>query len=238
MTDYLIASCVFTSEFPELSLRIREYACSHWGMKIVRCCSPKYKLTHFTERMPEGPLRDSWTGLPDTAAFGEGDVVYSLCHNCLNIIEETVSEARVRSVWERIDEDPDFEYPDMTGTVATLQDCWRSRERTAEQDAVRRILDRMNVEWREAEENRGSTEFCGNSLYRPQPPRNPKVAPKHYLYGAEGKFVPHTAEEQERIMEEYCSRFETEKVICYCHYCLEGLLLGKKDAVHLAELLF
>ena len=39
-------------------------------------------------------------------------------------------------------------------------------------------------------------------------------------------------------MREYCSRFETEKVICYCHYCLEDLLLGKKDAVHLAELLF
>ena len=238
MTEYLIASCVFTSRFPELSKRIREYARTHWRMEIVRCCTPRYKLTEFTEKMPAGPLREPWAGLPDTARFGAGDIVYSLCHNCLNIIEETVPEAEVRSVWERIDRDSDFRFPDMSGTVATVQDCWRSKDRREEQDAVRRILDRMNIEWAETEENRESTGFCGNSLYRPQPPRNPKIAPKHYLADAKGLFEPHTAEEQERIMEDYCSRFTTETVICYCHYCLEGLLLGKKKAVHLAELLF
>ena len=42
--------------------------------------------------------------------------------------------------------------------------------------------------------------FCGNSLYRPQPPRNPKLAPKHYVDGAAGKFILRSKEEQEQLM--------------------------------------
>ena len=39
-------------------------------------------------------------------------------------------------------------------------------------------------------------------------------------------------------MVEHCRRYETDTVVCYCHYCLEGLLCGGKDGRHLAELLF
>lgn len=96
----------------------------------------------------------------------------------------------------------------------------------------------MNIEIVELEKNRDLTEFCGASLYRAQPPRNPKLAPKHYVDGAAGKFVPHTAQEQEEIMKQYCEQFVTDRVVCYCHYCLEGLKMGGAEACHLAELLF
>lgn len=39
-------------------------------------------------------------------------------------------------------------------------------------------------------------------------------------------------------MKEYCKRYKTDTVVCYCHYCLEGLLAGVKNGIHLAELLF
>ncbi len=81
-------------------------------------------------------------------------------------------------------------------------------------------------------------DFCGASLYRSQPPRNPKLAPGKYVDGAIGLFVPHSPGEQEQIMEDYCRRFGSDKVICYCHYCLEGLLMGGTDAVHLTQMLF
>ena len=42
--NYYIASCVFTSQFPELSLQIRDYIKSRWNFNIVRCCVPKYKI--------------------------------------------------------------------------------------------------------------------------------------------------------------------------------------------------
>ena len=82
---FFIASCIFTSKFPELSLKIQEYVKEKHGAKIVRCCTPKYKIKEFEDAM-SGKCADVWKSLPDSATFTEGDVVYSLCHNCTNII--------------------------------------------------------------------------------------------------------------------------------------------------------
>ncbi len=235
---YYIASCVFTSQFPELSLRIQDYIRSRFGYDIVRCCVPKYKLEDFASRMPEGELREKWVSLPDSGAFEAGDKVYSLCHNCNNIIDEMHPGTDVYSLWELIDSDPDFPFPDYTGLTVTVQDCWRSRDRKGEQAAVRSLLNKMHISYEELDERGENTRFCGKSLYRPQPPRNPKLAPKHYVEGAEGLFVPHTEEEQVQIMQDYCKCFKTDTVVCYCHYCLEGLKAGGKDGRHLAHLLF
>ena len=57
MTRYYIASCVFTSRFPKLSLRIHKFVKERYGLQVVRCCVPKYKIKDFEERMPEGELR-------------------------------------------------------------------------------------------------------------------------------------------------------------------------------------
>ena len=35
-----------------------------------------------------------------------------------------------------------------------------------------------------------------------------------------------------------CRQFGSDKVVCYCHYCYEGLQIGGADASHLAQLLF
>ena len=166
------------------------------------------------------------------------DEVYSLCHNCNNIIEEMHPGLYVRSLWKLLDSDSEFPFPDYHGLNVTVQDCWRSRDRREEQDAVRSLLKKMNIEYVEAAEHHARTDFCGASLYRPQPPRNPRLAPKHYVDGAVGKFIPHTPEEQIQRMEAYCSHFMTDTVVCYCHYCLEGLRMGKIDGKHIAQLLF
>lgn len=236
--NYYIAGCVFSVRFPELSKRIREYAEEHYGLNILRCCVPNWKVKIYEDKMPEGSLRDSWKALPHSKEFAPDDEVWSICHNCTNIIEEHYQGVKVHSLWELIDSDDDFPFPDYSGMKATVQDCWRSRERSEEQAAVRSLLRKMNIEYVEAEMNHENTDFCGSSLYRPQVKRNEVFAPKHYVEQAEGKFLPHTEEEQKRIMEEYCSRYKTKTVVCYCHYCLECLELGGVDGRHLAFLLF
>lgn len=233
-----IASCVFTERFPELSERIQAYVRARHGMDVVRCCVQKYKVREFEDRMPEGAHREAWRALPDSADFQPGQAVYSLCHNCNNIIDETHPGVQVYSLWELIDGDGDFVFPDYQGARMFVQDCWRARERAAEQDAVRSLLRKMNVEILEVAPNRADTRFCGASLYRPQPPRNPRLAPKHYVDDARGLFEPHTPEEQKAIMTEYCQKFGATPVACYCHYCLEGLKMGGANATHLAEMLF
>ncbi|MCQ2437273.1 MAG: hypothetical protein MJ099_02615, partial [Clostridia bacterium] len=128
-----------------------------------------------------------------------------------------------------------FPLPSMSEAQVIVQDCWRALDRTDEQQAVRTLLRRMGAT---IVDEASGEDFCGISLYRSQPPRNPKLAPKHYLEGAEGKFLPHTPEEQAALMADYCSRFGNTKVVCYCHYCLEGLKLGGADAVHIAQIIF
>ena len=119
--------------------------------------------------MPEGAIRECWSSLPDSGLFSAGDSVYSLCHNCNNIIEEMHRGVQVHSLWELIDSDPVFSFPDLNGLRAYVQDCWRSRDRKDEQDAVRSLLAKMNVNIMELSDNRAQTDFCGVSLHRAQP---------------------------------------------------------------------
>lgn len=235
--EYYIAGCVFTAQFPSLSQKIQQYVRSRFDLPVVRCCTPRFMLKEFEGRMPES-YRENWKALPDHAPLAAGDTIYSVCHNCLNIIEETVPGVQVKSLWELILSDTSFAFPDYQQLSATVQDCWRSRDRRDEQEAVRSLLTKMNIRYMETKDNFERTDFCGNSLYKPQPPRNPKLAPLHYVVNAKDKFIPHTEEEQEQIMRAYCAGYETDTVICYCHYCLEGLRMGGKDGRHLAELLF
>ena len=235
--SYYIASCVFTERFPKISLAIQGYISARFGMEIVRCCVPKYKVKEFEERIPEGVAREVWRTLPTHAQLEAGDTVYSLCHNCTNIVSEQHTGVHTLSLWELIDGDESFPYPDYSGSIVTVQDCWRSRENQAEQNAVRNLLRKMHIRYVEAQRHGAATEFCGSSLYRAQPPRNPKLAPKHYAVQAEGNFQPHTEAEQVALMRAHCKGYATDQVVCYCHYCLEGLLQGGADGRHLAQLL-
>ena len=160
LKTYYIASCVFTSRFPSLSMRIREYVDEHFGCEIVRCCVPKYKIRDFEDKMPEGKFRDLWRQLPDSGQFESGDEVYSLCHNCNNIIEEMHPGVRVHSLWELLAADEEFPFPDYQGMKVTIQDCWRSRDRREEQQAVRNLLEKMNIDFVEADLNHENTEVC------------------------------------------------------------------------------
>lgn len=129
--------------------------------------------------------------MPPSADFQPGDITYSLCHNCTNIVAEQHPGVSTRSLWELIDADPNFVFADLSGMQATVQDCWRTRECSAEQAAVRSILKKMHVALVEAPEHHEKTQFCGSSLYREQPKKNAFFAPKHYVEQAQGKFLPH-----------------------------------------------
>lgn len=233
---FYIASCVFTEEYPALSKKIQQYIAEK-NLPIIRCCVANYKVEDFENRMPES-YREDWKKILHYKNFPAGSTMVSLCHNCAAIFEERHPEILRQSLWEFILQDKNFKYPDLHGEKITIQDCWRQKENIAEQSAVREILKKMNIEIVELEENFSRTKFCGYSLYQPQPPRNPKLAPKRFVENAKGFFEEHTQEEKEILMKNYCAQFETEKVIAYCHYCVRGLKLGGKKTFHLAELLF
>lgn len=236
--NYYIASCVFTAKYPELSSKIQKYVASFEDITIVRCCVPGWKQKIYEAKMPEGCLAENWQALPQSQVFTSQDAIWSLCPNCMNIIEEWRKVKEVYSLWELIDQDKNFCLPDYSGRHVTIQDCWRMRDRSETHNAVRSLLSKMNIKYDEILMNREKADFCGKSLYRPQVERNPKLAPIHYREQSKGLFEEYTEEEQLQIMREYCKKYETDTVVCYCHYCLEGLLAGGVNGVHMAELLF
>lgn len=234
---FYIASCVFTDGEPELSRKVQSYVTERFNIPIIRCCVANYKVSEFENRMPEW-YREEWRNIRHYEKFPAGSTMVSICHNCSAIFEEHHPDIHCQSIWELILADDEFKYPDYHGERMAVQDCWRQKENRAEQEAVRELLRRMQIDIVELPENYERTRFCGYSLYQPQPARNPKLAPKRFLYGAEGLFQEHTQAEKERLMREHCAKIPADKVVAYCHYCVRGLNLGGKQGIHLARLLF
>ncbi|WP_209441917.1 hypothetical protein [Bacteroides timonensis] len=233
-----IASCLFTRDYPELSFRIQDYLRKNFGMDIIRCCADKYKVHEFEECMAPS-IRQRWKDTTHYTPFDKDTVMVSVCHNCTAVFQESLPEVKVVSLWEFLLENAtDFPFPDCKGEKMTLQDCWRSYDNTKEQEAVRALMHKMNIEIVELKENHANTHFCGISTLRPAPARNLKMAPKRFVEDAPGLFKLHTLEEQKSAMQEYCKQVQTEKVVAYCHYCTEGFRLAGQQNLHLAELLF
>ncbi len=232
-----VASCVFTQNYPELSIQIQKYLEQRFNMQIIRCCVPNYKIKEFEDSMPDW-MRQQWKNLPSYQEFSNENTMIYVCHNCSAILQETQPQIKLLSLWELILDDADFPFPDYHHEEMTIQDCWRSYDNRNEQEAVRSLLMKMNIDTVELEENYEKTQFCGISLYQPSPKRNLILAPERFVKNAEGKFFPHSDEEKLKLMHTYCRKIKTERVVAYCHYCVKGLKLGGKDAKHIAELLF
>lgn len=232
-----IASCKFSLLHPELSLRIQRYLAERFGVETMRCCVRSYKVRQYEEAMPE-EISAGWKATPHWLTSDEGDTIISICHNCTAIYQEQHPEVRVVSLWEWMLKDDTFAWPDYKGACMTMQDCWRQADNRAEQDAVRELARRMNIEVVELADNREKTHFCGYTVLQPSVRRNEILAPKRFVENAKGMFVPHTVDEQKKILSEYAKQYTTNTVLTYCHYCSQGLDLVGKPNKHIAELLF
>lgn len=206
-------SCNFTKSSPEGSKRIKDFLKERYGMKISGCCRPGHK------------------------SLTDEDTAVTICQSCSAIIRENVPESKEISLWEILDKDKDFPWPDFKGEKITIQDCWRARDKKSLHDAVRSIMKKMNIEIVELEENYEKSEFCGVFRYNPMREGNVKIAPKYFIDEMEGKLEFHTEEEQQKLMEEHSKLYTTERIVCYCNSCLRGVTQGGANGVHLIDLI-
>ena len=213
---YYFPSCNFTRLRPDTSEKVKSFMASA-GVRVAGCCRPGHK-----------------------AVSGWNDTVITVCETCSIIIGENCPAARVISLYEFIDSLPDFAFPDYQGERITLQDCYRAKAKEAEKAAVRSVLRKMNMNVMELPGTEEEINFDGSFLSGPMRPDNFTLAPRRF---AEIKkdMQPKSPDEIKAWLQEYCRRFTTERVACYCNSCLTGLeqgLTGGKRAVHVAELLF
>ncbi|MFA5527703.1 MAG: hypothetical protein WC996_03735 [Peptostreptococcales bacterium] len=212
ISDIFLPSCKVKAYTPEGSRIIKDYLETNYDIEVTGCCKINYK---------------SFTG--------KDRIVY-LCNSCAAHTEESTPSNMI-SLWELIDQDDNFDFPDYSGRKMAIQDCWRSYDRKSQQVAIRSLLEKMNIEVEEMDENFEKTRFCGISTLKDLPIISGKLAPRRFTEDAEGLFLPHSEEDKQRLMEKHCQEIHSDEVICYCTACIEGISLGEKKGYHLLDVL-
>ena len=214
MSMVFFPSCKIKARYPYASARLRELLEEKYDMKTVGCC----KADH------------GKTTADNTAVV--------ICNNCGAIVEESGNAGMPVFVWELIDSMEDFEFPDYHGERMALQDCWRAYDRREVQDAIRSIMRKMNIDIEELPENYEKTRFCGADLMEPCTAVEKRFAPRRYDAEGGHMYKPMDPEAQDKALREHCRTIESDKVVCYCLACYDGLERGGKKAIHLIDLLF
>jgi len=213
---YYFPSCNFTRLRPQTSEKIKEFIATK-GVRVAGCCRPGHK-----------------------AVSGWGDVAVTVCETCSIIIGENRPGAKVLSLFEFIDGLSDFVFPDYKGERITVQDCYRAKNKPKEKLAVRSLLRKMNVTAVELAGTEEEINFDGFFLFAPVRPDNFTLAPLRFAEIKKDMQLK-SQEEIAAYLINYCQRFTTDRIACYCNSCLTGLEKGMpegKQAVHMAELLF
>lgn len=213
MAVVFFPSCKARADYKSASEKLAAYIYEKFGVLPIGCCRVNHQ------------------------ALTLNDTAIVVCNNCAAIIEEN-TQATVKSVWEVIDEDAAFPFPDYHGENITIQDCRIGYDKRNYQDAVRSLLKKMNFTIIELEENYEKTKFCGVNLLKPCIESNARLAHKRYVEDFPDMFTPMPESEWPAYFRKHCAKIKTERVACYCKFCRDAINMGGKQGVHMLELLF
>ncbi|MPM37505.1 hypothetical protein SDC9_84123 [bioreactor metagenome] len=146
----------------------------------------------------------------------KGTVIVNTCAGCDRRFRQLYDDVDTVSLWEMIAAMDSFPFPDYGGARMSVHDACPTRDQPRVHNAVRQLLERMNIEVVEAEKTREHSRCCGST----------------YLE----KGLP-----MEEVYEKCRDRgedFPCEEVVCYCVACAMYLHAGGKEPRYLVDLLF
>ncbi|WP_217957388.1 hypothetical protein [Acutalibacter muris] len=97
----------------------------------------------------------------------KGDRALYLCQACREVIEVRFPELVPENLLVWLDREEKFPLPDYSGLAVSIQDCWRDREHPEIHEAVRSLLKKMGVSFRDIPENRELADYCGDLHFQP-----------------------------------------------------------------------
>lgn len=197
MANVFFPSCKARAAYKESSEMLAEYIRNKFDINPIGCCKVNNsKLTN-----------------EDTAII--------LCLNCARVIEAKADFDHIEFVWEIIDKDDTFIFPNYQGVKMAVQDCHIVKGRKNIQDSVRSLMKKMNIEIVEFQRNRDYAENCASR----------EIIGYH-------RDEPMTKDEQREYFTKRYENIETNSIVSYCKYCNEGVNMSNKKGIHLLELLF
>lgn len=197
MANVFFPSCKARAAYKEPSQKLAKYIKNKFDIDPIGCCKVNNpKLTQ-----------------EDTAII--------LCLNCARVIEANATYKNIEFLWEIIDQDEDFDFPDYHGQKMIIQDCHVGKGRKNVHDAVRSLMKKMNIEIVELEKNYDDAEHCAS-----------------YEIIGYHREMPMTEEEQKEYFTKRYKYITTDIVVSYCKYCNDGVSMSDKKGLHVLELLF
>ncbi|MEG6584251.1 heterodisulfide reductase-related iron-sulfur binding cluster [Dendrosporobacter sp. 1207_IL3150] len=141
--------------------------------------------------------------------------VINTCAGCDRRFRELYEGISTISLWEILAESKTFPFPNYNGMEMSIHDACPTRTEERVHDAVRKLLEKMNIKLTEPEKTRANATCCGDSFY--------------------GAVSVEQVKEQMRKRSE---EMPSDNVVVYCVSCIKAMHIGGKQPRYLVDLLF
>jgi Fe-S oxidoreductase len=147
--------------------------------------------------------------------FTEPTEIINVCPGCDKRFGSLYVNATTVSLWELVAQREDeFLLPNYFKESMTILDACPARERPAIHAAIRKLLEKMNIDLKEPANTRTNSTCCGDSFY-PQLP----------------------AEKVNELMRKRTAEMPRMNVVVYCVSCIQSVAIGGKTPRYLPDLL-
>jgi len=144
-----------------------------------------------------------------------GTQVINVCAGCDRRYRTLYEGVTTISVWEVLLESRTFPFPDYKGKEITVQDACPTRDQARVHDAIRALLEKMNLRVTEPARTRSQGACCGDGLFGSVP-----------------------LERVKEQMKKRADEMPVEDVAVYCVSCVKAMAIGGRKPRYMADLLF
>ncbi|MDP4292150.1 MAG: (Fe-S)-binding protein [Bacteroidota bacterium] len=141
--------------------------------------------------------------------------VINICPGCDKRFRNNYQNTTTVSLWEILAGSDFFPFPDYQGMEMSVIDACPTRDQARVQDAIRMLLEKMNIKVIEPKHTKTKSTCCGDSFY-----------------GA----IP--TEQVKKQMKKRTSEMPVWDVAVYCVSCSKSVFIGGKRPHYMIDLLF
>ncbi len=144
-----------------------------------------------------------------------GTQIINTCPGCDRRFRELYEGVSTVSLWEMLADSDVFEFPNYQGSKMTIHDACPARSEERIHNAIRKLLNRMNIDIVEPPNTRSRSVCCGDSFY--------------------GQLPVDAVKSQ---MKKRADEMPCEEVVVYCVSCVKAMHIGGKKPRYIVDLLF
>jgi len=145
----------------------------------------------------------------------KGTQIINICAGCDRRYRELYEGITTISLWEILADSEKLPFPDYKGIEMAIHDACPTRSEERVHNAVRKLLDKMNIKVVEPKATRAKASCCGDSFYGTLP-----------------------IEQVKEQMKKRGDQMPCEDVVVYCVSCIKAMYMGGKKPRYIVDLLF